>query len=380
MIWCNMAVAQKLPCSFHLHGTDSVRLFEENLQRFSSKKPTFERSEFTVTVVVHVVWSTAAENISDAQIVAQIKALNRDFYDDNQNLLQIPTEFRDLAAVPRIRFCLATTDTNGKATTGIVRKQTNLKNIGLQEALFSNDTGGGSAAWQPDRFLNIWVANTGNLVSGLGSYPAQVPFHKMGVIVHPKFFNGQLGRTLTHEVGHFLGLKHLWGEGNNCQTDDDVLDTPPQRKSYADCPTYPKNGCSSSEMFMNYMDYVDDPCMHLFTKGQCERMIATLKTYRKGLVENPPKCFHSLQAYIFNINIFPNPSNGIYTIRFQTPVIDLISYKIFSSLGELVESQTQLIYQDLQVDLSHQINGTYILQINNSNKEKVFSAKIEKIN
>ena len=119
-----------------------------------------------------------------------------------------------------------------------------------------------------------------NVVSGFATYPGQSPPERTGVVINPKYFGCNehprygKGRTLVHEIGHYFGLKHVWSHDPFCEDDDGVEDTPKQEYEHTGCPTYPQASCTESDMFMNFMDYVDDPCMLLFSKGQKEKISA----------------------------------------------------------------------------------------------------------
>ncbi len=325
------------------------------------------RSKITIPVVVHVLWFDQSENISDEIIIGQLEILNQAFNGTNTDLNNVPREFKSVIGSINIRFCLASVTPENLPTNGIVRRRTTISEIGLSENLYDTDADG-SDAWDSDKYLNIWIANTGNFISGFGTYPNQTPPKKTGVVIHPTYFGINnhpkfgLGRTLVHEVGHFLGLNHLWGDDSDCTTDDGVDDTPLQLKSYKGCPMYPQSGCSNSEMFMNYMDYVDDGCMYFFSKGQIGRMLATLNKFRTGLVKSNIQCFDNSPEFK-SIKLYPNPSyNGIYTIESNKPITENIY--ILNQLGQQIhpkiqgEDNNKLIF-----DISKYPHGVYFVKI-----------------
>ena len=244
------------------------------------------RAVITIPVVFHIVWKTAAQNISDAQVMTQLKVLNDDFRKLNADKSKVPTPFKPLAADVEINFVLAKQDPSGKATTGIVRKQTT-------EDDFSDDDGvmaassGGSNIWNRNNYLNIYVCNlTGYLgYAVLPGGPADIDaavinFEAFGTIGTASVpYN--LGRTVTHEVGHWLNLKHIWGDdqksNNICGGTDNVADTPNQGIDNSGVPTFPNISCGNApngDMFMNYMDYSDDISLYMFSNGQKARMQA----------------------------------------------------------------------------------------------------------
>ena len=241
----------------------------------------------TIPVVVHVLYNTAAQNISDAQILSQIDVLNEDFRRLNSDASNTPADFLPVAADSEIEFCMATTDPNGNATDGITRKQTSNSSWSTNDNMkFSSQ--GGTDAWPTGDYLNIWVCNMSGGILGYAQFPGG-PAATDGIVCLTTAFGTtgnvnapfNLGRTTTHEVGHWLNLRHIWGDGN-CNADDFVSDTPTAGgPNYTGAPcSYPgPNSCNDGggdlpDMFQNYMDYSDDGCMNLYTTGQKDRMRA----------------------------------------------------------------------------------------------------------
>lgn len=236
-----------------------------------------------IPVVVHIIYRTTSENISDAQVRSQIDALNRDFRRKNNDTVNTPDRFKGVAADVAIEFYLATADPSGRATTGIVRKQTNVSDWRMDDAI-KQASRGGDNAWDSRYYLNLWVGNMLGLL-GYSSAPGS-DAAKDGVVINTTAFgtvnvNGpyNLGRTAVHEVGHWLGLKHIWGD-TYCG-DDNVDDTPKQGNFTSGCPGGFRSSCTNGtlgDMYMNYMDFTDDACLNMFTLGQKERMLALFRS------------------------------------------------------------------------------------------------------
>ena len=266
---------------------EDPHLFErtEKIEQFtnfaiSSGKVNQNKAVITIPVVVHVVYNTTAQNVSDAQIQSQLDVLNKDFRKLNSDLNLIPSTFSSLVADAEINFCLANRDPSGNATTGIVRVQTSQSSFSTNDGMKSAASGG-SNAWSTNQYLNIWVCNMSGGILGYAQFPGGAAATDGVVIGYTCFgttgtaqapFNK--GRTATHEVGHWLNLRHIWGDAT-CGSDL-VSDTPVHNTSNYACPSHPRsNSCgTSAEMFMNYMDYVDDACMQMFSNGQKARMKA----------------------------------------------------------------------------------------------------------
>lgn len=269
----------------------------------------FERGNgdtIIIPVVVHIVYKTPEQNVSIDRVTEQLEVLNRDFARLNADTNKTPSSFKSKASGLPIKFCLAVRDPDGNATTGVLR-------IATTRTEFDRDNGfgesmkytaqGGSDAWPRDDYFNIWVCNldddigntgSGNILLGFAQFPGGIAATD-GVAIDYKVFGkpnpapfptSSSGRTTTHEVGHWLGLFHIWGDdGTACSGSDQIDDTPNQAGNNSGaCRVHPYNdGCSSAVMFMNYMDYSTDACMNMFSVGQCARMTSVLNTTRKPL-------------------------------------------------------------------------------------------------
>jgi hypothetical protein len=265
---------------------------ERSMQSFdaSKAKMTFP---VTINVVVHVVYKHADENISDAQIHSQIDALNRDYRKKNPDVSKVPPVWEGLVTDAQIQFALATKDPHGANTKGITRSQTNRDSFDTDDSVKAKSTGGADA-WPTDRYLNLWVCTLGGGLLGYAQFPGGPPATDGVVILNTAFgtagtaaapFN--LGRTATHEVGHWLNLHHIWGDKSDCTGSDYVKDTPTAGAPNYNKPHFPHVSCDNApngDMFMNYMDYVDDDSMFMFTKGQVTRIHAALVHARASLV------------------------------------------------------------------------------------------------
>lgn len=253
-----------------------------------------------IPVVVHVVWRTNTENISDVQIFSQIDILNKDYRRQNIDTINTPNVWKNIAADCEIEFCLANTDPNGNTTTGINRVQTNVSSFSMNGNPVMSSSSGGSDPWDQDSYLNIWVCNLGSGLLGYASPPSSWPNPNDGVVIGYRYFGNtgtaqppyHKGRTATHEIGHWFNLEHVWGPWGSCGNDQ-VSDTPIQEMENYSCPSFPSTSiCSgqsntpNGDMFMNYMDYTNDACMNLFTEGQKSRMIAAINQYRPNLLSH----------------------------------------------------------------------------------------------
>jgi hypothetical protein len=248
-----------------------------------------------IPVVVHVIYNTAAQNISNAQIQSQIQVLNQDFRRMNTDASSTPAAFAGVAADARLEFALAVRDPNCNPTTGITHTSTSVAGWTFPSDAMKSTSTGGHDLWNVDKYLNIWVVNYTDGTLGYGTFPG-MPANIQGVVCDYRAFGNTgtaaapygLGRTATHEIGHWLNLNHIWGDDfSACTGSDNVSDTPNQGGFNGGCPTFPHVSCMNGpngDMFMNYMDYTDDNCMNTFTAGQVVRMDAALHTTRASIL------------------------------------------------------------------------------------------------
>jgi hypothetical protein len=311
--------------------------------------------------------------------------LNNDFNDDNVDSPDEVHPFYDESTDgTNIRFGLAKYDEAGNSTTGITRTYTDIQGFDEDQYNMHQTLKGGKDNWNPAKFLNIWVIafQEGSQTFGW-AYPPTVlteePRIDGMVIRHDAFgtvgtagsvFPEQnLGRTGTHEVGHYFNLAHIWGEGSQDDPacgDDHVSDTPPAIESNGGCPEGPINAnstCGSDdrgEMFMNYMDYVNDACMYMFTEGQTTRMRAALEGPRKGLLTSGGITALT-STDVFNVvTVYPNPSNsGEFSIDLDGQ-IELI--KVSDAYGRVILEKT-INKSNYKLDLSAYSNGIYYLEV-----------------
>ncbi len=329
------------------------------------------RITYYIPVVVRVLYHTPAENISDADIYSQLAVLNQDFARTNPDASNTPSAFFSAASSVNIQFCLADRDTNGNPTTGITRDYTDTT-VFLDTWLGNNQyyqaSHGGVPPWDPIHYLNIYVIHR-SYFSGTASNGANGNHGNVwgGVAIQYSDFNTT--RTLTHEIGHYFGLSHIFGgtSGTDSCGDDYVSDTPPQGYHY-NCPTYPTYSCGTNNMFMNYMDYTSTSCKNMFTHGQATRMEGILNTVRFPLLSSNACSTAGISNDFMNENIFiisPNPFPEDFQINISgaktdavVSVYNLLGQQIFSSP---VKQQNNSIHQT--ISLCNYSAGVYIVSI-----------------
>ncbi len=347
---------------------------------------------YKIPVVVHIIYNKEYENIDDVEVFEQINILNADYRRLNSDTILTPLAFQNIAVDCNIEFCLAQFDPDGNPTTGIERKL----NDSIEEWLlpiaervkYTNQ--GGLDAWPATSYLNIWVINLQDGILGYATGPAAgTPSDGDGIVVDYKNFGHgdvsskpyDLGRTATHEIGHWLGLNHIWGDdGGNCMGSDLIDDTPNQADHTYGCPDAEVYDMCNTEtpgiMYQDYMDYTDDACMNLFTNGQKNKMRSVIETYRASLLFSEAGCneIPPIPGDRAELIIYPVPTNGQFTIVIKNfkALQETMEIRIYNTLGQIMaganptSENTVAQYFDLQnlpigCYFVTVFNGTYFL-------------------
>lgn len=336
-------------------------------------------SLITIPVVVHILYNSSSQNISDAQVQRQLDVLNADYGKHNGDTADIPAYYSTLAADCGIRFVLATVDTNGHATSGIIHKQTNSNSFTINDNV-KYSSRGGDDAWDRDRYLNLWVCNLSGDVLGYSSIVGGLKEADGVVIKYTAFGTGgtavapyDKGRTATHEIGHWLNLIHVWGD-TDCG-DDAVGDTPPQQKATYGDPSGIVLSCGNTpygNLYMDYMDFTDDIGMHLFTHGQRDRMRVLFSEggFRHPLLASTAAVGGNVLSpggatvagNVIRMEVYPNPAMGVLKVN----------VKELSRVGEVMEVYNQMGMRmmvvritapSFQLDVSSLASGIYYMKL-----------------
>jgi hypothetical protein len=343
------------------------------------------RDVITIPVVVHVIHNGepvgTQTNLSDEDIYSQIDILNEDFRRLNADILDTPGEFRGVSDDPLIEFCLAQQDEFGNATDGIDRIQGPISEytVAQMEAAVKPNS-----IWEPTKYLNIWTCNLNGDLLGYALPPMYLQSSPQtdGVVIRYKSFGDisaiapyDMGRTTSHEVGHWLNLEHIWGDEPACAVDDLVDDTPLQAtETGTGLPQFPLNDACSPNypgiMFCNFMDYSDDNVLTMFTVGQAARMDAALFNERVGLLTSEgcqaPSSGINEEKLLNAVTISPNPSDGVFTIK-VSPQYKAAQLTVQDIVGRTVYSQATESTQTT-IDLSSFPAGIYTLSVKSHNQ------------
>lgn len=391
MLWAlafsNQLTAQK-NCSSHSYQqrrlkentllADNISRIESFVQQEIANAATSRVEEITIRipVVVHNLYHYPAEKITREQVMSQLTALNQCFRRRNADTVNTPVYFRSLAADCNIEFYLAISDPRRRSTTGIIRKYTPVKEWEADDKMkFSSEMG--DDAWDPNSYLNIWVCNL-NRVAGYASVPGDAP-NKDGVVTGIAAFGTintlpgyEMGKTAVHEVAHWLGLKHIWGD-QYCG-DDGIADTPKQAGYNIECPNAINISCGNGpygDMYMNYMDLTSDACMNLFTQGQKASMRAL---FAAGAPRNKLLLSTGLTPPLINEiplpeedprwlqpQLYPNPASHSITLdlaydpRWMGKTVHVINMQGQIVMAVTISAKTQ------QIDINKLQAGLYFL-------------------
>lgn len=363
---------------------------------------------YRIPVVFHVVYNTSAQNVDDSNILSQLNVLNEAYRRRHADTSKTRGIFKPFSADAEIEFYLATTDPSGNPTTGITRTHTNITAFGDALDMMTTNSldaverikiasKGGFDAWPTNRYLNIWIADMEDPLFGIfllgyatppmnplppnwqnGSFPANlidgVVLQYQTIGKHNPYASDLMGlvsegRTAVHEVGHYLGLRHIGGDAQTCGTSDDgIQDTPTMLQSSQTagaCPSVSANSCTvgttdTMDMWENYMDYSNDICQSLFTHGQVALMRSIVSNQR--IVLN----VEDVNAAATRFTLYPNPATDMIYVDYPGKVN---SYNILNVMGQTITTIPAEGAQKGEIRLTGLTPGMYILQINTAAKK-----------
>lgn len=392
---------------YHRCGTDahqaaleqndpSVRLkrqqSEQQINKIVADNPNYKTGMIvTIPVVFHILYTNAAQNISDNYIFEQLDVLNDDFARLNADAVNTRSQFQSVGANTQIQFCLAQRTPAGAATNGIVRVS--------YTGSFPSNPPTVSPEWDHTRYLNIYVGDLGGGLLGYANFPPGSVGNDHVVLLYSAVGGPNLpgsalpyhlGRTATHEIGHYFNLYHTFESGcagltaNNCTTSGDrICDTPPVGNPTFGCPTNNPNTCTETspfpppytsnmvDMYENYMDYSDDACMNIFTLGQSARMNAAITGPRSLLITSLGCTPVGMNELLDEnaVTVMPNPSPGMYEIALNLPSKTKVEMTLTDVSGKIIFNEVidYPVTTKHSIDITNKSNGIYQLRIQTAN-------------
>lgn len=373
-------------------------LIDQQISDFAVNSSIRSEEILRIPVVFHVIYNNESQNLSDEKIQEQLDILNKDYGRLNDDTVNTREEFLPVAASTGIEFYLAQWDPSGNSTTGITHTQTDQAtffNLQFDLNRMKSSSTGGVDAWDVNHYMNIWVCNLAvpilntPLVLGFATPPDGAPNWPSGSAAEEPQYDGVVlhyevvgenpnatgalatvnkGRTATHEVGHYLGLRHIWGDGqgqDGCSVDDGIEDTPNSSEAQQQTCDFNANTCIDSpidfsDQIENYMDYSDENCMNMFTQQQANAMRYVVENFRQDLLLSS----HNHSSSNAGIFIFPNPVLENLEVKTPTSFSSGTSNAIITSIdGREIRTLSSL---NQMINVSDLQPGIYFLTFSQS--------------
>ncbi len=380
-----------------------VQQVQQTIEQFATNTSRSFNGEIAhIPVVVHILYNNEIQNISDQQVFDQIQVLNQDYRRLNSDTTLTRDIFKPVAADAGIEFYLAQTDPDGNPTNGITRTQTDQTSFWLSMTDMKSSLTGGKDAWPVGQYLNLWVCNMSIPIvntpfilgfatppNGAPNWPANSGAEQIqedGVVIHYEVFGphpdvtGTLatvnrGRTASHEIGHYLGLRHIWGDGD-CTVDDGLTDTPNAAAANQQTCDYATNSCTDDvndlpDMLENYMDYSDENCLNMFTQQQVAAMHFVIENFRSGLITQIDPYISSQPS---SISVFPNPCVDEIHVDFKQKINQPFSFECFDLTGRpvlLPQKDFSKVFNTSELN-----SGQYLIRI--KNESQIFTIRFVK--
>lgn len=384
----------------------SITPFVEDYIKNQTEGKNSKKTVYTIPTIVHIIHNTtenvgSGRNIPYSRVVSQINILNDDFRRTNSDASNTPSYFQGVAADCEINFCLITKYPSGHPNAGQSLPEVGVDRVSTAAISGISNTSSGysmntinstikpATSWNPNEVMNIWVCQLQSGLLGYATFPSSSTSSSTanvdGTVMGYQYFGYNSaaypfhkGRTTTHEVGHWLGLYHIWGDDNGaCSGSDQCSDTPNQANATSGCPSGKRtDNCTSGNgiMYQNYMDYSNDACMNLFTSNQKARMQSVMANYpRRKTLNNFSSTLCSTQTDIdefanSNVNIYPNPTKGNINISFEKNTDATI--EVYNMVGKLVSSNNLTNKNFTSINLNNQPIGVYFLRVKSGNSTK----------
>lgn len=352
LILITLLILLALPDSLYSQHCLSSGRFIPKEQAYKNSIPKMDL--LRVPIVFHfILREDTGTSFRITQVEDQLFRLNRDFNKENNNQYILPLELSGSAASANIEFYLPKKIVNGDTVMGINYVTTDVTEVGFYPTILFDDNEGGSTPWDQQKFINVYIGEMTPSILGYSTSPDSAGTTYDGIVINADYFGitaalppYNLGRTLVHEIGHYLGLMHPWGQTkSDCDEFDQFTDTPPQQAPNYFCEEAAGNNCGELPTKGNFMDFLPDCCMAMFTNQQVAMMREVLETNREGLIEE--------DSLIESVNyaekpegvrVYPNPARSVCILKSREYAIS--RYDVIDSFGKLIVRKV-ISYPDL---------------------------------